>query len=603
MFALRIVRGVRTNLTPLRAARFTARNFCAEADPTKAPRERVEYDVVIVGAGPAGLSAAIKLKQLAQAKDKDVSVCVIEKAHEVGAHIVSGNVFEPRALNELIPNWKEKEAPLTTPATEDAFFYLTEKHAFKFPIVPPMLHNDGNYICSLSQVVRWLGKEAEEMGVDIFPASPAAEVLYEGTENGSKGYVRGVATSDVGIGKDGKPKDSYSRGMEIVGKQTLFAEGARGSCSEDIQARFDLRAGKDPQSFGLGIKEVWRIPKEKHRPGYIQHTLGWPLKSDVYGGSFLYHMSEDLVQVGFVVGLDYANPYLSPYQEFQRWKHHPEVKQFLEGGECIQYGARVINEGGFQSIPKLTFPGGALIGCSAGFVNVPKIKGTHTAMKSGMVAAEAVFDALTGEDQKTPKSFATDAEAQEQKVGLEVARYQQDMEKSWVWEELRGVRNYKHSFHFGRLVGMAYSGLSAYVLRGNEPWTFHSERKDSDATQSAYNFEPIDYPKPDGKLSFDLLSNLARSGTNHEGDQPSHLRIKPGMENVPTDVSYKVYAGPEGRFCPAKVYEYPEETPGKLVINAQNCVHCKCCSIKTPREFIKWTVPEAGGGGPAYDLM
>lgn len=579
-----------------RWGRISRMAFSSEAEN---PRERVEYDVVIVGAGPAGLSAAIRLKQLANEKNKDVSVCVIEKGHEVGAHILSGNVFEPRALNELIPDWKEKGAPLTTPAVEDRFFFLTENSSIPLPPVP-MLHNEGNYICSLSQVVRWMGKQAEELGVDIFPGTPASEILFsngkssginrpanENVDDGS--YVIGVATSDVGIGKDGKPKDgAYNRGMEIVGKQTLFSEGARGSCAEDIIARYKLREGKDPQSYGLGVKEVWRIPKDKHKPGYIQHTLGWPLSSDLYGGSFLYHMDPDLVLVGFVVGLDYANPYVSPYQEFQRWKHHPEIKKHLEGGERIQYGGRVINEGGFQAIPKLTFPGGALLGCSAGFVNVPKIKGTHTAMKSGMVAAEAIYETLTNESAE--------------KDGLEIKKYQTDMEKSWVWEEMKSVRNFHSAFKYGLVPGVMYSGLSAFVLKGKEPWTFRNTTTDAEKTQPAKNFKPINYPKPDGKLSFDLLSNLQYSGTNHEGDQPPHLRIKPGMEDVPSNVSHAVYAGPEGRFCPAKVYEYPEDQNGKLVINAQNCIHCKCCSIKTPKEYIKWTVPEAGGGGPSYEL-
>jgi len=365
-------------------------------------------------------------------------------------------------------------------------------------------------------------------------------------------------------------------------------------------ARFGLREGKDPQTYGLGLKEVWRVPADKCKPGFIQHTFGWPMKPDVYGGSFLYHMAPDLVLLGFVVGLDYANPYLSPYQEFQRWKHHPVVARHLEGGECIQYGARCINEGGFQSVPKLTFPGGALIGCSAGFLNVPKIKGTHTAMKSGIVAAEAVYAALASEGAPAPEVAAKHAtEPADSRAGLEVTKYQRDMEGSWVWEELKSVRNYHPAFKAGLLPGVMYSGASAFLLKGREPWTFHNTVKDCDKTKPAAEFEPIAYPKPDGVLSFDLLSNLSRSGTNHEGDQPPHLRIKPGMESVPTEVSYKVYAGPEGRFCPAKVYEYPEEAGGKLTINAQNCVHCKCCSIKTPKEYIKWTVPEAGGGGPA----
>jgi electron-transferring-flavoprotein dehydrogenase len=445
-----------------------------------------------------------------------------------------------------------------------------------------MLHNDGNYICSLGQVVRWLGKEAEGLGVDVFTGSPAAEVLYAPSNGRERGHVIGVATADAGIGKDGKPKGTFARGMALHGKQTLFAEGARGSCTEDLSATFSLTAGRDPQTYGLGLKEVWRIPKDKCRPGYVQHSLGWPLPSDVYGGSFLYHMAPDLVLLGLVVGLDYKNPYLSPYQEFQRWKHHPAVSRHLEGGECIQYGARVINEGGLQAVPKLTFPGGALIGCAAGFLNVPKIKGTHTAMKSGMLAADAVYDTLAA-------SGAGE--------GAEATRYESDFRASWVHDELKAVRNFHPSFKAGLYAGTLYSGLSAYVLRGKEPWTFRSAERDSAKTEPAFLHAPIPYPKPDGVLSFDLLSNLARSGTNHEHDQPSHLRVRPGMASVPAEVSYAKYAAPESRFCPARVYEYPE--PGKLVINAQNCLHCKACAIKTPGEYIKWTVPEAGGGGPA----
>ena len=578
----------------LSAAAASARHLSSTS--AAEPRERVEYDVVIVGAGPAGLSAAIRLKQQAALAGQEVSVCVVEKGHEVGAHILSGNVFEPRALNELIPDWQAKGAPLSTPATEDEFLFLTQRHSIRLP-TPPSLNNHGNYICSLGQVVRWLGRQAEEAGVDIFPASPVAEVLYSNSQGGSSssssssssgpGHVLGVATADVGVAKDGSRKASFSRGMEIYGRQTLFAEGARGSCSQALMARFGLREGVEPQTYGLGLKEVWRIPAAKARPGFVQHSLGWPLPSDVYGGSFLYHMAPDTVLVGFVVGLDYANPYLSPYREFQRWKHHPSIARQLEGGECLSYGARVINEGGLQAIPKLTFPGGALIGCAAGFLNVPKIKGTHTAMKSGMLAADAAFEALQGW-----RAAGRSGE------GEELTAYPAALRASWVWQELSAVRNYHPSFQKGLLGGMLYSGASAYLLGGREPWTLKGGHAggDAGATDPAWKHERIEYPKPDGVLSFDLLTNLARSGTSHEADQPSHLRIKPGMEGAPAR-SHAHWGAPESRFCPAGVYEYPE--PGKLVINAQNCVHCKTCDIKTPENYIEWAVPEAGGGGPS----
>mmetsp|Transcript_6837 Transcript_6837/g.7845 ORF Transcript_6837/g.7845 Transcript_6837/m.7845 type:complete len:601 (-) Transcript_6837:91-1893(-) len=577
-----------------RQAELSARSFCSSADELlNSEREAMEYDVVIVGAGPAGLSAAIRLKQLEAETGKEINVCVVEKAAEVGAHILSGNVFEPRALDELIPNWREEEALGEDPteAADDNFVICTsESSGINLPgiFIPPSLHNEGNYIISLGKLVRWLGEKAEELGVEIYPGFPASEIVYD--ENGA---VKGIATADMGIGKDGVPKDTFTRGMELHAKQTLFAEGARGSCSEDVIANFDLRKDCDMQSYGLGIKEVWEVPEDRIQPGLIQHTLGWPLDLQTYGGSFLYHMKPNLILVGMVVGLDYQNPYLSPYEEFQRLKHHPTMKKHLEGGECIAYGARVINEGGFQAIPKLTFPGGALIGCSAGFLNVPKIKGTHTAMKSGMVAAESVFDSLTADD--APEEI------------VEVQQYQENMENSWVWSELKSVRNYAPSFKWGTIAGTLYSGLSGFILRGNEPWTLskHGKGRDCETTKKSSEAKVIEYPKPDGVLSFDILSNLARSGTNHEGDQPAHLRIKPELKDVPNEISITEYAGPEQRFCPAKVYEYQENAETQkmeLVINAQNCVHCKCCSIKMPQEYIKWTVPE-GGGGPAYEVM
>eukprot|EP00730_Choanoeca_flexa_P009187 TRINITY_DN12603_c0_g3_i1.p1 TRINITY_DN12603_c0_g3~~TRINITY_DN12603_c0_g3_i1.p1 ORF type:complete len:633 (+),score=160.83 TRINITY_DN12603_c0_g3_i1:275-1900(+) len=534
----------------------------------------------------------------------DLAVCIVEKGAEVGAHILSGNVFEPRALTELIPDWQERGAPLDTPATEDKFLILpngSNHYSLPHAILPPELHNDGNYIISLSKLTRWLGEQAEELGVEIFPGFSASEVLYK------DGGVSGIATRDMGIDKDGTAKPTFARGMELHARQTLFAEGCRGSCSEEVMAKFGLRDGVEPQTYGLGLKEVWEIPEEKLVPGLIQHTLGWPLQHGVldktFGGSFLYHMKPNMVLLGFVVGLDYENPYLNPYQEFQQWKHHPAVSQHLEGGKCIAYGARCLNEGGYHAIPKLTFPGGALLGCSAGFLNSVKIKGSHTALKSGQVAGEAVFNKLTGAGV-TPVAETGEIDAAEGTI--EVTEYQSAMENSWVYEELKPVRNVHSAFHFGVGPGLIHAGLSTLITRGKEPWTVSNTKKDSEKTKKAAECEPIEYPKPDGVLSFDLLTNLARSGTNHE-DQPSHLRIKPELAHVPSDESYPEYAGPESRFCPAKVYEYTdgsEHAEGKpqLVINSQNCVHCKCCSIKTPKNYIDWAVPE-GAGGPAYEVM
>lgn len=445
--------------------------------------------------------------------------------------------------------------------------------------------------------MRWLGERAEELGVEIYPGFAADEVLYD-----EQGRVRGVATKDAGIAKSGEQKDSYTRGIELIGRQTLFAEGCRGSCSEEIIAKYKLRDGRDVQSYGLGVKEVWRIPKEKHQEGHIQHTVGWPLDMQTYGGTFLYHQGPDLLHLGLVVGLDYANPYLSPYKEFQRWKTHPSIAKLLEGGECVSYGARALNEGGYNAIPKLAFPGGLLIGCSAGFLNSVKIKGSHTAMKSGILAADAIVARLA---QQAPDA------AEDTLAGAELADYEPSVMNSWVGEELKVVRNSHASFKYGGLLpGMLHTAFSCFVTGGKEPWTLHNKIPDSAKTQPAKNFSPIDYPKPDGKIAFDLLTNLQRSGTNHDHDQPAHLRVKPSCANIPLEVSYPVYAGPEQRFCPAGVYEYiddPSDTssakPKKILqINAQNCVHCKCCSIKTPGEFIKWTVPE-GGGGPQYTVM
>eukprot|EP00899_Mesostigma_viride_P016251 jgi/Mesvir1/24627/Mv21936-RA.1 len=563
-----------------------------------AERDRMEFDMVIVGAGPAGLSAAIRAKQLAKQRGADVSVCVVEKGAQVGAHTLSGNVFEPRALDELLPNWRELNAPITVPVTLDTFSFLTEGRSIRLP-TPPQMHNKGNYVVSLSEVVRWLGSQAEEMGVEVYPGFAASEVLFR-----EDGAVCGVATTDTGIGKNGKPRPNFARGVELRGTVSLLAEGCRGSLSESIIERFSLRekAGAQHQTYGLGIKEVWEVRPEKHSPGTVLHTVGWPLPPDTYGGSFLYHMADNKVALGLVVGLDYKNPYLNPYQEFQRWKTHPSIRPLLEGGTCLQYGARTLNEGGLQSIPALTFPGGALIGCSAGFLNVPKIKGTHTAMKSGMLAAEAAVAAIIGDPSRT----ATTEKAECPSAAADLCSYESALRRSWVWQELRQVRNIRPAFHrFGGLLGgVAYSAIDTYLLRGKAPWTLKHGPPDHECIEPASKHAPIAYPKPDGQVAFDILTSVFRSGTNHEHDQPAHLKLRDPA--VPSAVNWPLYAGPESRFCPAKVYEYIPSLDGpnkmELVINAQNCVHCKACSIKDPKQNICWTVPE-GGGGPSYTCM
>ncbi|MGD9616460.1 MAG: electron transfer flavoprotein-ubiquinone oxidoreductase [Alphaproteobacteria bacterium] len=535
----------------------------------------MEYDVVIVGAGPSGLAAAIRLKQLAAAAGTEIGVCVIEKGSEVGAHILSGAVLEPRALNELIPDWRERGAPLNTLATEDRFLYLTRTRSFRLP-TPPQMHNHGNYIISLGNLCRWLATQAEELGVEIYPGFAGAEVLYD-----SDGRVRGVATGDMGIGRDGEPTERYTPGVELVARETLFAEGCRGSLSKRLIERFHLRDGADPQTYAIGIKELWEVAPDRHQPGLVVHTVGWPLKGDVYGGSFLYHLENRQVAVGFVIGLDYRNPHLNPFLEFQRFKTHPAIRPTFEDGRRISYGARALNEGGFQSIPRLDFPGGALIGDSAGFLNVPKIKGSHTAMKSGMAAAEAVFARLHGDDG---------------------ARVRDRIEASWVWDELYGVRNIRPSFRLGLWGGIAYSALDTFVLRGRAPWTFHHH---PDHTQliPASQAPPIRYPRPDGRITFDRLSSVFISNTNHEEDQPSHLRLRDPAEAI--TINYRIYDSPEQRYCPAGVYEIVTEAATgepRLQINAQNCVHCKTCDIKDPEQNIDWVVPE-GGGGPNYPNM
>jgi electron-transferring-flavoprotein dehydrogenase len=545
-------------------------------------REVMEYDVVIVGGGPAGLAAAIRLKQMAAAAGHEVGVCVLEKGSEIGAHILSGAVMDPRALTELLPDWKDLGAPLNTPVVEDRFLFLSETGALKTPhwMLPECFVNHGNYVVSLGNVVRWLGQQAEGLGVEIFAGFAAAEVLYD-----DQGRVKGVATGNLGVGRDGQPTANFQPGVELHGKYTLFAEGARGHLGKQLIERFKLDQGRDPQTYGIGLKELWEIDPAKHKAGLVVHTAGWPLDTKTYGGSFLYHLENNQVAIGFVVGLGYSNPYLSPYEEFQRYKQHPAIRSFLEGGKRICYGARAIVAGGLQSLPKLVFAGGALIGCDAGFLNAARIKGSHAAIKTGMLAAEAAFEALAAG-----------------RSADELADYPRAFEQSWLRDELHKTRNFKAWMDKGLYLGTLMFGIDQVVLRGRAPWTLHRSVPDHAKLKPASECTPIQYPKPDGKISFDRLSSVFISNTNHEENQPIHLTLKDA--SIPVAVNLAKYAGPEARYCPAGVYEFVKNDDGseRLQINAQNCVHCKTCDIKDPTQNIVWVVPE-GGGGPNYPNM
>ncbi|GAB1389764.1 MAG: hypothetical protein AMXMBFR78_19710 [Rubrivivax sp.] len=546
------------------------------------PREAMDYDVVVVGAGPAGLATAIRLKQL----NAELSVVVLEKGSEPGAHILSGAVMDPRALAELFPDWKERGAPLLQPVTEDEVLFLDARGAQRTPhwLIPDCLHNQGNYVISLGAVTKWLAEQAEALGVEIFPGFAAAEVLYD-----VSGAVRGVATGNMGIGKDGQPTDAFQLGMELTAKYTVFAEGSRGQLGKQLIARFRLDEGRDPQSYALGVKELWEVPPEKARPGLVVHTAGWPMDENTYGGGFIYHQEGNKVTLGFVTGLDYQNPWLSPFEEMQRWKTHPAVRAHIEGGKRIGYGARTITAGGLLSLPRMIFAGGVLVGCDAGTLNASRIKGSHAAIKTGMLAAEAAAAAIAADRR-----------------GDVLTAYLQAFEQSWLHAELHKARNFKQWFKYGNTVGAVMTGIEHWLLPklgvANPPWTKRHKTPDHARLHAASQVEPIRYPKPDGVLTFDRLSSVFISNTNHEENQPAHLTLKDA--SVPVAVNLAKYAGPEGRYCPAGVYEFVQDEDGsaRLVINAQNCVHCKTCDIKDPTQNIVWTAPE-GGGGPNYAGM
>ena len=543
----------------------------------------MEFDVVIVGGGPSGLAAACRLSQLAEADGKELSVVVVEKGSEIGAHILSGNVFEPRALDELYPDWKERGAPVKSAVKGDIIHYLTgDTKSIRVPglFVPSPMHNKGNYIISLGRLCQWLGDQAEAAGINVFPGFAASEVLYD-----DNGRVKGVATSDMGIGKDGQQKSGYQAGYELLGKYTIFAEGCRGNLGESLMNNFDLRKDADPQHYGIGLKEIWDIDPEKHDEGLVVHTMGWPLDNETEGGGFLYHASNNQVFLGYIIALNYTNPHLSPFHEFQRWKEHPKIRDYLEGGKRVAYGARAVNKGGLQSLPKLSFPGGVLVGCDAGFLNGVKIKGAHTAIKTGMLAAECVYDAIGNGDEYT-----------------ELSSFDEAVEKSWVHDELYRARNFGPSLHkLGTFFGAAFTYIDQNIFRGKLPFTWRNQHADHDSLQKASDASPINYTRPDGVVSFDRLSSVFLSSTNHEEDQPSHLTLKD--ESIPIDFNLPEYDEPAQRYCPAGVFEVVEENGrSRFQINAANCVHCKTCDIKDPKQNIVWVVPE-GGGGPNYPGM